>query len=204
MTQSRELPCIVLLATGFEEIEALTVVDVLRRAGLNVRMLATGPDLTVEGSHGIPVHADGRLADLDPDEPLAAVIAPGGLPGAEYLRDDPAVIALCRRQAESGGLVAAICAAPIVLEAAGLTAGRRGTSYPGFEKELGFAAYESDIVVEDGNILTSRGPATALPFALAIAARLAGRETAARLADGMLLTRLSVALPDWLRETVGL
>ncbi|MDI9498191.1 MAG: DJ-1/PfpI family protein [Bacillota bacterium] len=204
MSQPRELPCIVLLATGFEEIEALTVVDVLRRAGLNVRMLATGPDLFVEGSHGITVRADGRLADLNPDEPLAAVIAPGGLPGAEYLRDDPAVIALFRRQAAAGGLTAAICAAPIVLEAAGLTAGRRGTSYPGFEDELGFASYESDIVIEDDHVITSRGPATALPFALAIAARLAGRETAARLADGMLLTRLSVALPDWLRATIGL
>ncbi|MDI9469785.1 MAG: DJ-1/PfpI family protein [Bacillota bacterium] len=204
MSQPRELPCIVLLAEGFEEIEALTVVDVLCRAGLNVRMLAIGHELDVEGSHGITVRADGLLADLDPDAPLAAVIAPGGLPGSEYLRDDPAVIALFKRQAAAGGITAAICAAPIVLEAAGLTAGRCGTSYPGFEEELSFDSYESGIVVEDGNLITSRGPATALPFALAIAARLAGRETAIKLAEGMLLTRLSVSLPDWLRGMTGI
>ena len=176
----------VLLAPGFEEIEAVTLIDVLRRAGIDTEVLGVGGKGPVQGSHGISVAADRSLAEAESDA-WDIVILPGGLPGATNLRDDPKVLALVRKQHESGKRLGAICAAPIALGAAGVLEGRKATSYPGFEKELRGATVSADRVVKDGNVLTSRGPGTALEFALAIVADLEGKAAADKLRSGMLV-----------------
>jgi len=163
------------LAEGFEEIEAVTVIDILRRAGVEVLTagLEAGP---VTGSHGIPVTPDGSLAEML-DEDFDMMVLPGGLPGADHLENDPRVASLLRRLADSGRFTAAICAAPKVLAAAGLLDGRTATSFPGFldpERTPGLELSEAP-VVEDGPVITSRGPGTAMDFALALVERLEGR-----------------------------
>jgi len=176
----------VLLADGFEEIEAVTVIDVLRRADVDTTVLGvTG--LVVEGSHGIRVHADARLADAE-DRVWDVVVLPGGMPGAARLRDSAEVQSLLRAQHARGGRIAAICAAPIALARAGLLEGRKATSYPTFATELGGVDYREDPVVVDGAITTSRGPGTALAFALALVEDLAGKPKAAELAERMLVS----------------
>lgn len=177
----------VLLADGFEEIEALTPVDYLRRAGLKVTMIGvTGPAVT--GSHGIQVRADAGPEALDAD--WDCVVAPGGMPGAANLAADPKVVALMKRQQAAGRAVAAICAAPAVLLHAGcgLLAGRRFTGYPGTETKVTGAVFVPGArVVRDGNLVTSRGPGTAGEFAIELARMLAGAEAAETLAAGLLL-----------------
>ncbi|MEC8895235.1 MAG: DJ-1 family glyoxalase III, partial [Planctomycetota bacterium] len=140
----------VLLATGFEEIEAITVIDVLRRAELEVTILGVDGE-TISGSHGLQVATDQSLEDglsLQWD----AVVLPGGLPGATNLRDHPQVIELVRSTHSAGGKLAAICAAPIVLGSAGVLQGRRATCYPGFEDGLEGAECSEERVVVDGNL----------------------------------------------------
>lgn len=174
----------VLLAPGFEEIEAVTVVDVLRRAGVETSIVAVGAS-PVTGSHDITVAADLTLAEIDARS-FDAVVLPGGMPGAAHLRDDVRVRALVSNQAARGGIVAAICAGPIALAAAGVLAGKRATSYPGFEDHMAAARYQTDDVVIDGAIVTSRGPGTALRFALALVGRLCGETLAIDLGRKML------------------
>jgi 4-methyl-5(b-hydroxyethyl)-thiazole monophosphate biosynthesis len=171
------------LAEGFEEIEAVTIIDVLRRASIEVVTAALG-ELIVQGSHGIRVTADRRLDDVDGGD-FDAVVLPGGMPGSRALRDDERVLSVVRHLARENKLVAAICAAPIALEAAGVLAGKRATSYPG--NELPSARYAEDRVVADGAIVTSRGPGTALEFALVLVERLKGSETAEKLRSGMIV-----------------
>lgn len=176
---------VVVLARGFEEIEAVTCIDVLRRAELDVTV--AGVDAKdVEGAHGIRVTADVRLDDYkgSPD----AVVLPGGLPGADNLKKSPEVASLLERTRAADKLIAAICAAPaVVLAPTGVLDGKRATCYPGFEKQFGPAVTLSkERVVRDGRVITSGGPGTALEFALALAGELAGDETARRLASGML------------------
>jgi 4-methyl-5(b-hydroxyethyl)-thiazole monophosphate biosynthesis len=178
---------LVFLADGFEEVEAITAVDYLRRAGIEVKTCSIHEYDTVKGAHHIPIQADCLLGDLPKGAVFDAMILPGGLPGAYHLRDDARVINLIQAQAERKGLVAAICAAPVILEKAGLTQGRRGTSYPGFEEELGFVEYSDEISVRDGNIITARGPAAAVYFALDIIEALLGAEAAAEIKEGILL-----------------
>lgn len=177
----------VLLAPGFEEIEAVTLIDVLRRAGVETTMLGV-EGLEIEGSHGIRLAADERLAARQ-DEPWDLVVLPGGMPGAAHLRDRPAVQQLLRAQASRGGRLAAICAAPIALSVVGALKGRRATSYPAFAGELDCASYVDEPVVVDGPVTTSRGPGTALAFALELVASCCGEEQAQRLADTMLTAR---------------
>jgi 4-methyl-5(b-hydroxyethyl)-thiazole monophosphate biosynthesis len=173
----------VLLAPGFEEIEAITIIDVLRRAEVDT-VAAAVKDNPVRGSHGILVHADVGLTDVT-QASWDVVVLPGGMPGSATLRDDEAVQALLRRQYDGGGRVAAICAAPIALAKAGLLAGRKATSYPGFREQLA-CDYVEDAVVSDGRIVTSRGPGTALPFALELVAQVVSRRAADELAERML------------------
>jgi len=175
----------VLLANGFEEIEAVTIIDVLRRAEVDLTTAAVAPG-PVRGSHGLVVEADRSLADAA-KETWDMVILPGGLPGATNLRDDPKVQDLLRRQAEAGRKIGAICAAPIALGKAGLLKGKKATCYPGFQDQLTGASYEESQVVRDGNIVTSRGPGTAMEFALALAADLKGKGVADSLRKGMLV-----------------
>ena len=173
----------VLLANGCEEIEAVTIIDVLRRGGIEVVTAAVEGDSAL-GAHDIHLKADAKLDDLKADE-LDAVALPGGKPGAEKMRDDDRVKQLVQQLAKEKKLVCAICAAPIVLDAAGVIEGRRATSYPGFDLED--ADYSLERVVEDDFLVTSRGPGTAMQFALALVRRLVGHERATELRQAMLV-----------------
>ena len=173
-----------ILANGFEEIEALTIVDVLRRAGIACDLI--GMEETVTGSHQISVVVDrlwnGDLSDYD------GVFLPGGMPGATNLRDNEKVQSLIKKYNKENKIVAAICAAPIALAKAGVIEGKKVTSYPGFKEELGNVNYvEEDTVVVDGNIITSRGPATALVFGLEILKKLGYEKEAEEIREGMLI-----------------
>jgi protein deglycase len=178
------------LAEGFEEIEAVTIIDVLRRAGIEVVIagLAPGP---VTGSHGIRIDTDlplaqARAADFD------LIALPGGLPGADHLERDPHLRQLLTDMAAAGKTVSAICAAPKVLAGAGLLQGRRATSYPGF-LDPRQVRYREDPVVVDGQLITSRGPGTALAFALTLVETLAGAGKRAELEQRMLVTKTASA-----------
>jgi protein deglycase len=175
----------VLLAEGFEELEAITILDVLRRAELDVTSVGVG-GTSVRGAHGIVVQADVPLADIG-GRRWDLVVLPGGMPGAANLRDSKGVQALVKEQHARGGMLGAICAAPIALAAAGVLAGRRATSYPGFGDQLVGAKYSEDNVVVDGHIITSRGPGTALPFALRLVAELCGASMSASVGQAMLV-----------------
>ena len=180
----------VLLAQGLEEIEAVTIIDVLRRVEIDVVTLAvegTGSGgLEIKGSHDVTIRADKTLSAGSPEN-WDMVILPGGMPGSSNLRDSAAVQTLIKKQNQSGQKVAAICAAPIALGAAGILQGKKATSYPGFEKELKGATVVSDRVVRDGNVITSRGPGTAIEFALELASLLKSKAVAEKLRSGMLV-----------------
>jgi 4-methyl-5(b-hydroxyethyl)-thiazole monophosphate biosynthesis len=168
---------LVFLAEGFEEIETVTIVDVLRRAGVEVTV--AGSVNMVEGAHAIKIFPDKSIDDVKLGD-FDAVVVPGGNPGYKNLRKDPRVINLIRKAFDSNKLVAAICAAPAVLSDAGVLRDKYCTIYPGMENELeqGGGKSKQDMIVIDGNIITSRGPATALPFALKLAEILAGKQIA--------------------------
>ncbi len=177
---------IVLLAKGFEEVEALTVVDVLRRGGVHCITCSIDAEEEVLGSHSIHVKANNLLEKVDVNK-YDAVVIPGGMPGASNLRDSEKVIELVKKFNRENKIVAAICAGPIVLGRAGVLDGKKGTSYPGFEEQLGKVIYSEDVVVQDGNIITSRGPATAIYFAFKILENLEGIKIAENLREAMLL-----------------
>lgn len=174
----------VLLAEGFEEIEAITVLDVMRRAGIEVEGLGV-ESMRVCGAHGIEMVADALLESVEGH--WDAVILPGGMPGASNLRDSQVVQNFLRTQAGNGSLLAAICAAPIALAAGGFLQGRRATCYPGFEPQLHGAYIDSAPVVVDQGVITSQGPSTALAFALTIVENLVGPAQAGSLAQQMLV-----------------
>jgi len=157
----------ILLAKGFEEIEALTVVDVLRRLDIECIICSTDT-LEVTGAHRITVIADRLMNEMNFKD-YETIILPGGMPGASNLKTDRRVIARIQEFDKAGKFIAAICAAPIVLKEAGILKGRTITSFPGFREEFKDSHYVDDAVVLDKNILTSRGPGTALEFAFAIA-----------------------------------
>ncbi|HBP21121.1 MAG TPA: DJ-1 family protein [Planctomycetes bacterium] len=176
---------VVVLAPGFEEIEATTPIDVLRRAGVEV-IVAGLQTPAVVGAHGLGLSVDLLLDQLSGD--VDALILPGGLPGAANLAASEEVGEWIQRVASGGGVVAAICAAPaLVLAPSGVLAGKRATCYPGFEDRFpSEAQHEEARVVVDGRLITSRGPGTALEFSLALVAELVSPERAAELAQGML------------------
>lgn len=164
---------LVLLAPGFEEIEAVTIVDVLRRGEVAVTT-ASLAGKHVKGSHDIVVEADVLLESVSVDD-YDALVLPGG-PAAKTLREDSRAQAVIVRAAAAGKLVAAVCAAPTALEVAGVLRGKRATAYPG--NQLPSAQLVEDRVVEDGNIITSRGPGTTMAFALKVVERLSGSAVA--------------------------
>ncbi|MGM0593017.1 MAG: DJ-1 family glyoxalase III [Pseudomonadota bacterium] len=163
------------LAQGCEELEAVTIIDLLARAGVEVVSagLEAGP---ITAARGVVLVPDTTL-----DEALKRdfdmVVLPGGMPGAEHLDNDPRIADLLRKMADSGKFTAAICAAPKVLASAGLLAGKKATSFPGFLDKMALpdVSYQEDAVVQDGNVITSRGPGTAMDFALTLIENLLGK-----------------------------
>ena len=174
------------LADGVEEIEAVTVIDVLRRGGIEVVSAALGNDRSVAGSRDVVLLADTVWDELEIDS-FGAIVLPGGGLGTENLAADQRVLATLRAFAESDKFVAAICAAPTVLAQAGVLKGRRATCYPACAEALG-KAYDEAPVIADGHIITSQGPGTAMLFALVLVQHFAGEETARKVADGLLVT----------------
>lgn len=154
------------LAEGFEEVEAITLIDLLRRAEFQVTTISIGADLSVEGAHGIKVEADEMLSQVEGKD-FSAVILPGGMPGTLNLKKDEALKKSVLNWVGQGSAYGAICAAPTVLAAWGLLQNKQCTSYPGFEADLGNATYSTESVVKDGNCLTSRGVGTAIDYACA-------------------------------------
>lgn len=166
----------VILAEGFEEIEALTVVDVLRRANITCHMV--GFEARVTGSHAIQVQAD-RVFDGDLSE-YDMIVLPGGMPGSAHLRDNEQLIAELQKFEQVGKKVAAICAAPIVLNRAGLLKDKEFTCYDGVQEQIADGHYRKETVVVDGHLTTSRGPATTLAFAYNLVEQLGGDANALR------------------------
>lgn len=173
----------VLLADGFEEIEALCPVDVLRRAGLPLLTVAIG-EKNVTGAHGICVTADITAKEaVAAPEHIDALILPGGMPGAKNLDECPATDALIARTLEGGGHIGAICAAPFILGRRGLLRGRTAVCFPGFESDLEGATVQPCRVVTDGPFTTAVGMGAAAEFALELVRCLAGEEVGRRLAE---------------------
>lgn len=171
----------ILFAEGYEEVEALTVVDLLRRAQIGCDIVAIGnPDQTT-GSHGITVRADKAFSETNFEE-YDGVILPGGMPGTRNLAADEKVLKLLQRFHAAGKLTAAICAAPTVLAKAGLLEGKNAVCYPGMEAQLTGARAGSVPVAADGTVITSRGIGTAIPFALALVEYFNGAKQAEALA----------------------
>lgn len=164
------------LANGFEEVEALCPLDLLRRAGLKVTTVGVGGDMIL-GSHGIPVQAD--MPDtLYRDAKPEMIILPGGMPGSRHLDESRTVDAALRAAASGGAYLAAICAAPMILGKRGYLEGKQAICFPGFEEHLKGAVIADKRVVRDGKVITAAGMGVALEFGLALVAALKGQEAA--------------------------
>ncbi len=172
---------VLFMADGTEEIEALTPVDLLRRAGMEVQIVGIG-GRRVTGSHGITVECDAADSEWKAPSDLQGVILPGGMPGTKNLDASPVVDEALRLAANQGAVLAAICAAPLILGRRGLLKGCRATCFPGFEQELAGAQVESLPVCRDGQRITARGAGTAIAFGLELVSALCGSEKAAALA----------------------
>jgi 4-methyl-5(b-hydroxyethyl)-thiazole monophosphate biosynthesis len=178
---------IVLLAEGFEEVETITPITYLRRAGINVITASITENQTVKGARGISMITDTSLAK-SADEEWDAVIIPGGLPGATNLAACEKTGAFLKKMSAKEKLVCAICASPaVVLAPLGLLAGKRFTCYPGMEETVKDAVWTDDRVVTDGSIITSRAAGTSGEFSIAIIRELLGEDTAKKIADAVLL-----------------
>lgn len=173
------------LADGFEEIEALATLDILRRCGIDVTTVSCKASRTVMGAHNIPVEAD-TLFDAEALTSSDALILPGGMPGAKNLLEHEGLHNALLAQNRRGALVAAICAAPMVLGQHGILQSHKATCYPGFEPMLTGADVQSDYVVADGNIITGKGPAAAVEFGFTIASRFVSEDKVKEVRSGML------------------
>ena len=167
---------LVFLAPGFEEVEASTIIDVLRRCNVDVTVAGLHSNL-IEGAHKVKFESDKTIDEVSALD-FDAVVCPGGAPGYENLRRSQKVIKMIRQAYDHKRIIAAICAAPAVLSDAGILNNKRCTIYPGMEDELvrGGGLLSKGVVVIDDTIITSRGPATALPFALILAEKMVGSE----------------------------
>lgn len=176
----------VFLADGFEEIEALGTVDILRRAGLNVTMVSVMEEITVHSAHGASVVCDEAFGGRDLSF-ADMLVLPGGMPGAANLAAHRGLCELIGNHVAAGKSYAAICAAPMVYGQLGLLKGKRVTCYPGFEKYLEGAAYTGAMVEIDGNLITGKGPGATMEFALAIVRHFCGGEVVKALKEGMFI-----------------
>lgn len=170
----------VFLADGFEEIEGLTVVDLLRRAGVIVTTVSVTGESLIHGAHGINVQADKLFDEVNYEEQDMAVL-PGGMPGTLHLGEHEGVKAVLEQFYGAGKYIAAICAAPSVLGKYGMLKGRKATSYPGFEEALVGAEYVYDSVAVDDFVITSRGMGTAIDFSLVLIEKLIDAQKAEEL-----------------------
>ena len=178
----------VFLADGFEEIEGLTVVDILRRGGVTTEMIAVGDTTEVHGSHGITVLADRVFAETD-FEDASLLVLPGGMPGTLHLGEHKGLTELLKQKADTQVRIAAICAAPSVLGDLGILSGRKAACYPGFEPRLTGAQCTTQEVAVSGNVTTSRGMGTAIAFALELLGQLKGKECADKMAASIIYRR---------------
>ncbi|MBU0720494.1 DJ-1/PfpI family protein [bacterium] len=174
------------LACGFEEIEAVAIIDVLRRAEIEVLLASLDENSLVKGANGITVEADMELKNIDVDE-LDMIVLPGGWGGTHALADDENVQNILKEMDAKGKNIGAICAAPFALNKAGVLK-HNYTCYPSVEEQIREEGYQGDkaMVIEDGNVMTSRGPSTAICFALQIVKKLKGEETYKMLKSGLL------------------
>lgn len=178
----------VLLANGYEEIEALMPVDVLRRAGLDVSIVSISEESLVTGAHNISVKSDLFLDDVDADNG-DLLILPGGMPGASNLMENEEVKSLITSFYEKKKWLAAICAAPMILGEMGLLQGKKATCFPGFEKHLKGAEVVKESAITDGHIITGRGIGAAMEFSLEIVRNLLGVDVANKLAKEMVVEK---------------
>lgn len=174
----------VFLAEGFEEVEALTVADVMIRAKACVTLVSVSSELSVRGAHGIEIKAQKLIEDLGEEE-ADLLFLPGGMPGTTNLGKNNLLKEMLQKQSDAGRRIAAICAAPSVLGEMGLLKGRRATCYPGFETALKGATVVEERVVTDGNITTSRGVGTAIDLGLALTGIFYGAEEEKEMAEAL-------------------
>ncbi len=178
----------IFLAEGFEEIEAITITDVLRRAELDVSLVSVNEKFSIKGAHDIIINSDILIKDikLSPDDVL---ILPGGMPGADNLKKSSKLRDMLQNADKNKSTIAAICAAPIVLENAGILNDKKITSYPSFKEAFIDREYKDEKIVHDQNIITSQGPATALAFSLFLVELLKDKDKAGELAEAMLVNK---------------
>ncbi len=174
------------LANGFEDIEALAPVDILRRGGVEVKTVSISNNLMVESANGITVKADLLFDEVNDFSDADILMLPGGMPGAANLNLHEGLRKLLVKQNENGKRLGAICAAPMVLGSVGVLKGKRATCYPGFEKHLTGAQYTGDFVTIDGNIITAKGAAASLEYAYCLLEWLTNAEKANEIKSGML------------------
>lgn len=178
-----------LMANGFEEIEALAPVDILRRGGVEVTTVSVMGERQAESSHGVCIRTDAEIEEVDMKD-ADLVMIPGGMPGANNLNEHEGVRKALLEQFHAGRRVAAICAAPLVLGSIGILKGRKATCYPGFEKYLDGAEYTAELVTVDGNITTGKGPSAAIMYSFRLLAQLTSEEKAEEVKAAMLIPEL--------------
>ncbi|MDD2298954.1 MAG: DJ-1/PfpI family protein [Fermentimonas sp.] len=174
------------LANGFEEIEALGTIDILRRAHIPVLTVSITENKLVTGAHNVPVTADATFSNTDFSD-IEILVLPGGMPGAKHLNEHDGLKNLISEYNSKGKLIAAICAAPMVLGGLGILDGKRATTYPGFEPELIGAKVTGESVVVDENITTGRGPGLVFDFALRLVEQIAGLQARREVQNGLLI-----------------
>lgn len=180
----------VFLATGFEDIEAIAPVDIMRRAGLKVQTVSITGERVVMSAHGVGITSDILLQEVDFGK-AEMLVLPGGLPGSTNLDACQPLTRAIKQHFETGGAIAAICAAPLVFGHLGLLKGRIATCYPGVEPELIGANYTAAIVEQDGNIITGKGPAAAFEFGYTIVDYFLGEGASLPLRQGMIYKELT-------------
>ncbi|MDH6534267.1 DJ-1 family protein [Parabacteroides sp. 52] len=176
----------VFLATGFEETEAVGTIDVLRRAGIDTTVVSITGDIQVTGAHGLPVIADTLYEKAD-FTMADALVLPGGMPGSNNLNAFDPLKEQLLKQFNAGKIVAAICAAPLVLGGLGILKGKRATCYPSFEPQLTGATVTGEAAEVDGNVITGKGPGLVFHFGLALVSSLKGEAVAEEVAAGLLV-----------------
>lgn len=176
------------IENGSEELEFIAPLDIMRRANLEVDLISANNEDFITSSHNVKIIADKKINEVNNILDYDAIVIPGGMPGSTLLRDNKKIIEFYQKMYNSGKLVAAICAAPIVLSAAGITDDKEVTSYPGFDKEINYKNYNSDkAVVIDKNVITAQGPAVAILFGYEIVNYLLQDDTAQNISNAMLV-----------------